>query len=105
MSKLTTFDCKKAIVAWLTPERREELKKEFVGGGTEETRMIEQETIKENNWKRRGKAKTQYQTHQDVPVGSVERSFDCAPFDDQLRAYVYTDSADTKIIRIVVQGE
>lgn len=37
--------------------------------------------------------------------GYIERAFDCTPFDDQIRAYVYTDANDTQILRVVVQGE
>ena len=36
---------------------------------------------------------------------AIERAFDCAPLDDSLRGYVYTDMNDSQILGIVVQGE
>lgn len=35
----------------------------------------------------------------------IDRRFDCTPLDDQLRAYVFTDETDSKLLKLVIQGE
>jgi hypothetical protein len=35
----------------------------------------------------------------------IERMFDCEPLDDQLRAYVETDSTDTTVLNVYISGE
>lgn len=80
----------------------------------------------EKNWKRMGKRRCEddydITTYQDAfrdvmpselidalfaqhksKAGLTERSFNCNPYDDQLRAYVYDDG--TQIVDIRVQGE
>jgi len=52
--------------------------------------------MKEKNWKRRYKM-------WDAASNAIERSFDCVPFDDQLRGYVY--ERDGKIVKVFVVGE
>lgn len=49
------------------------------------------------NWKRMSKSKNK--------DGTIERGFNCKPFEDQLRAYVKTTNNDDKILAIIVQGE
>lgn len=103
MSKLTSHDCKKAIIAYLTQSVRQALKAEFTDSSEHE--MIDTETLNVNNWKRQSKAKVSFASFNDIPIGSIERVFDCQPFDDQLRAYVYTNKDDSAVIKIRVQGE
>jgi hypothetical protein len=55
-----------------------------------------EKTMVIKNWKRMSKCKVE---------GNIERCFDCFPFDDQLRATVITDSTDTNILSLTVQGE
>jgi len=100
MSKLSTQDCKEALIKYLTPAMVYELKKEFTNN---DHAMIDTESVKISNWKRTSKSRVEHDTN--APLGSIERTFDCKPFDDQLRAYVYTDSKDEIILSIIVQGE
>lgn len=50
------------------------------------------------NWKRMSKNKSDNSDE-------WERIFDCGPYDDQLRAYVYTNRTDTIITHIMIVGE
>ena len=59
-------------------------------------------TLEVKNWKSQYKQKDKYT----IPGRILnERLFDCKPFDDQLRGYVYTDETDSSILKIIVQGE
>jgi hypothetical protein len=55
-----------------------------------------EKTMVVKNWKRISKYKD---------GECIERTFDCFPFDDQLRANVTTDLTDTNILSLTVQGE
>lgn len=44
-------------------------------------------------------------TKQCLPNGCIERVFDCRPLDDQLRATVITDSRDTAVLSVSIEGE
>ena len=96
--KVTTQICKFAITR-KCKEITDFIKKEFVPELTDEQ---VQQAFDDNNWKRRSKSKDSYM----IPNRTViERMFDCKPFDDQLRAYVYTDESDQHILRIDIHGE
>ena len=86
---MTSEDCKKAIIQWCA-FHKSQVERGFVGAVDISPAFL----VK--NWKRMSKRKS--------PEG-VERCFDCIPFDDQLRATVTTDSADSTITSIVVEGE
>lgn len=51
---------------------------------------------KPSNWKRIGKERV---------AGTILRTFNCAPLDDQLRLYVVTDSSDTVVVNHYFQDE
>jgi hypothetical protein len=90
--KVTTEICKGLIVQYCL-EHKEEIKKEFDPLLTDEQFS---QSLSEKNWKRESKSK----------YNNVwERSFDCRPFDSQLRAYVTTNFDDTEIISVGVCGE
>lgn len=100
---ITTEICKQAIVDW-TQAHMHELSEQYGGSlpGCDNDLAIGEDDNWEKvwrtkNWARRSKRKTF--------DGTIEREFNCNPFDDQLRAYVITDATDTKILKIVVQGE
>lgn len=58
-------------------------------------------TLTASNWKRMDKEVTG--KYDPYPIGSILRSFDCKPFDDQLRGYVVEYSG--VIINVFVSGE
>ena len=87
---VSTDDCKKAIVAHCV-ENAEKLKKEF---SPPLDNAGFQPALNPKNWKREAKYSSGME---------IIRDFDCRPFDDQLRAYVY--STNDEILRVVVQGE
>lgn len=95
MTSIDSAACKATIVEYLK-NRRQELDAEFDAPLTDEEF---QATLTEKNWKRISKQIF------DVNPKRYERIFDCRPFDDQLRAYVYTDENDTNITSIYVTGE
>lgn len=51
---------------------------------------------KATNWRRMYKRREN---------GMIERVFNCAPLDDQLRAYVYTDLGDSNIVDVRFETE
>ena len=77
----------------------ERIKDEF------EPRLEDQEakeTLYAVNWTQQYRQKTIYSSTN--PDGFV-RLFDCKPFNDQLRAYVYSDPTDTHILKVEIVGE
>jgi hypothetical protein len=100
---MSTELCKKAIVEYLEIEEnmREMLHQfhelAFEDGTAEsdpaivsEIEKMEWDALQMKNWKRKEKQVF----HSNIPAfaplnGSIERCFNCEPFDDQLRAYVY----------------
>jgi hypothetical protein len=96
--KLNAQVCKIAIVK-KAANIFETIKSEF------EPRLTDQEvqkTVFANNWRQQYRQKDKYSTTN--PDG-FERLFDCTPFDDQLRAYVYSDPTDTHILEVEIIGE
>lgn len=97
--KIDTAMCKDAIVAFVRANPGL-VSTEFCGDGPDEvipcTEIAKMDADASNlkNWKRHSKEK--------YGKGNV-RTFDCTPFDDQLRAYVYDDGL--KITKIIVLGE
>jgi len=69
---------------------------QFVRGASEdENKEMISAAADPNNWSIHGGA--------DRLPGTVEFCFDCEPFDDQLRAYVFLK--DYNIVRVRIQGE
>jgi hypothetical protein len=54
------------------------------------------------DWNSRGSSKTS--KFFGFPKGTIEYDFDCEPFDDQLRAYVYV-GPDGSVLKINILGE
>lgn len=96
--KLNAEVCKLAIIK-KAGTMLETIKGEFIPRLTSEE--VEQ-TIFVNNWTQSYRQKIVYSSTN--PDG-FERCFDCKPFDDQLRAYVYSDPTDTRIIEVEIVGE
>jgi len=108
--KITSEDCKAAIVDW-TQLNGYALTKEY-GAALSAGEDDNWATIwNRNNWKRRSK-----RSH--TTSAMIIREFDCEAFDKAfaawsfpdktdkaLRAYVYTNMADTEILSVIVQGE
>lgn len=95
MNKITSADCKEAIVreAQANPQA---IVAEFVFDSEAERAAFPiQEAFLARNWKRFQKERR--------PDGSIVRGFDCLPFDDQLRAYV--TERDGVIVGVKIQGE
>ena len=101
--KVTTADCKRAIVEWVK-QHPGHVRDQFVypeghpyydpdEDGDGESFSEEAATI-ERNWKRMSKERYGSET---------VRGFDCDPYEAQLRAYVTDDG--TRITSITVQGE
>lgn len=86
MNKISTKQIKENIATWIIPQI-ERLCKEFVPEYSK--KEFQTLTEKPSNWKRMCKDKS---------FNKIERIFDCKPFDDQLRLYVYTNLEDTEII-------
>lgn len=84
--------------------------KEFLSDYTPEEIARLQEGYKAaqnpKNWKRRCKEKaSEFECKlYNLPKGSILRSFDLFPADDQIRAYVYTSPEDNLLV-IDIQGE
>ena len=100
MSKITSADCKRAIVEWVR-EHPGHVSDQFVledGLGEDEDGVVipftEEHAMVEGNWKRMSK-----ETYR----GQTVRGFDCLPYDAQLRAYVTEDG--TRITNVTVTGE
>lgn len=90
--KITSEDCKRAIVGYVQAHGAR-ISSEFYPPLT--SKQLD-DAMKEKNWKRRYKM-------WDAASNAIERSFDCVPFDDQLRGYVY--ERDGKIVKVFVVGE
>lgn len=84
---ITSNDCKLAIIAYVKAHTAE-LANQF----TPPEPMVD--ALKKANWKRWDK--TTYQ-------GITKRSFDCTPYDDQLRAYTIDNG--TTLLGVDVCGE
>ena len=96
--KITTELCKEKIVE-KCKGMLEFIKNEFYPILTDEE---VKKVLHTDNWKRDYKQKDPYSSPGKI---LIERMFDCRPFDSQLRAYVYTDETDSKILEIDVRGE
>ena len=87
MPKVTTAECKQAIVAFVKANPGL-ISQQFVD-------PIDESPAQDvKNWKR------MYKERED---GFNQRAFDCRPYDDQLRAYTRDDG--DKITSVIVQGE
>jgi hypothetical protein len=95
MPKITTELCKELIVEFVK-NNKDSIVNEFHPPLNPDDLLEKAGKVK--HWKRILKRK-------DKESLTVERGFDCTPFDDQLRAYVITDITDTKVLRVSVQGE
>lgn len=93
---ITSKDCKMAIVE-LCKLSRAHIESQFVPGTTGNPLTDKEfaETGRVANWKRITKEK--------YSDGSIERGFDCHPFDDQLRGYVVEKNGC--IVSVRIQGE
>jgi hypothetical protein len=89
VNKLTTEIIKNMIVEHVR-DNEDIIAKEFIP----EEDMTDAMNAK--NWKRMSKRKENE---------NWIREFDCKPYDDQLRAIVFSDFSDTRIVNMVVQGE
>lgn len=121
--KITTEICKKAIVKYCKVNAKEIMEAAF-------GEYIQEDAVPmflEKNWKREGKRVCEEKKYDlstylgafkevlpeevikqlfiadQAKGGLTKRSFDCRPYDSQLRAYVYDDGE--KIVKINVQGE
>ena len=87
--KITTVACKKRIVEWIK-NHPGHVSTQFEADIDERpARMVK-------NWKRISKERDG-----DLTI----RGFDCAPYDDQLRAYVTSDDAAGWFVDVTIQGE
>lgn len=93
MTKLTSEAIKLLIVSH-AKENQDLIIFQFCEGNSVE--IIDSAT-KAKNWKRIIKRVTE--------SGNIQRVFDCLPLDDQLRAYVTSNSTDTEILKIEIIGE
>jgi hypothetical protein len=91
---ISTEVCKEAIIAFVETNQAK-LAKEFIPPVDMSPALL----VK--NWKRTYKAKVG--KYSDYPQGTIERTFDCKPYDDQLRGYTYDNG--TEIIAVEVMGE
>lgn len=104
-SKLSTAVCKDEIVKAVLadPER---VAAEFLPSNdprfAEQVQVVVTEAGNPKNWKRREKRKEGPPEEREVVT---LRTFDCEPFDDQLRAYVYSDADDKTILKVEIVGE
>lgn len=92
--KITTEQCKQLIVKFCA-DNKDYINRQFTENLSEE---IYSKVLEPRNWRRRSKG-------MDYSGRGIERSFDCRPLDDQLRAYVITDVTDEKVLGLTVQGE
>jgi len=107
---IRTEDCKRAIVKWVA-EHAGHVAHEFDGGDDTFGPDFEAPAREEKNWKRIEKARRgdpRAGRGWDAPtpnerVVTTCRAFDCRPYEDQLRAYVWDDGAT--ILAVEVQGE
>lgn len=101
---ISTEICKKHIVAHAAIQASA-IKKEFSPALDD---VAYQEVLAEKNWKRicKNKISADAATGYGIDPAKgvvVERIFDCRPFDDQLRAYVYDQNG--AIVKVMIQGE
>lgn len=89
--KITTQHCKEAIVKFIL-DNPGYVSDQFDPPESEEPAKLV------SNWKRYNKI-IEYRKGKAITV----RSFDCKPYDDQLRATVYAD--EDQILDVYVQGE
>jgi len=89
-----TDTIKKQIPAWMTDAEIERLRNQFDPAIS--TAVFAFVTRAASSWKRESK------NHWGA---GYERVFDCRPYEQQLRCYVYTDPTDTHIVRYVFQTE
>ena len=88
-NKFCSAMAKKIIVEWVAAHPGC-VSSQFDGGIDEAPALLEK------NWKRMSRKRDEK---------FIVRSFDCRPYDDQLRAYVITNDADETVISVVIQGE
>jgi len=88
---ISTADCKQAIVAWLQA-RPGHVQQQFTDPIDEAPSLVV------GNWKRIVKEFATW-----GPPAKWMRTFDCRPYDDQLRAYVWDDGQ--QIVGVEVLGE
>jgi hypothetical protein len=95
---ISTADCKQAIVDFirLNPGH---VSSQFCDVAPNDISTFEAQATKTNNWKRFEKERV---THGQFK-GMTRRGFNCNPYDDQLRAYVWDDG--NTILRISIEGE
>jgi hypothetical protein len=91
---ISSDDCKKAIVDWVKA-RPGHVAKQFCDIDRNAIQAFEAPSLLEKNWKRMSKFTD--------GNGITERIFDCRPYDDQLRGYVYDNGAT--ILSVDVHGE
>ena len=94
--KVNSEVCKLAIVN-KCKEILETIKDEFEPRLTHDQAK---QSLELKNWNLRYEETCEY-----TKPSTIERMFDCKPFYDQLRAYVYTDKSDIMIFKVDVQGE
>jgi hypothetical protein len=99
MGKMNSQDIKKHI-ALRASQSPGEIDAQF---GPEDGDTPSKAAVVAANWKRMSKRRVGKYAR--FPEDCWERGFDCKPLDDQLRAYVITDSLDENILSIVIQGE
>ena len=75
---------------------------QFVYSNAEEREQVHAASQRAAAWRRMWKHAAD---HTSICRPAIERAFNCAPLDDQLRGYVYTDLGDNEILSIVVLGE
>jgi len=92
--KLTTAICKEEIVKYVK-RNPGQVFNQFEDEKLSLTEFELPATLVKN-WKRTDKSKD---------GNKVIRAFNCEPYDDQLRAYVYSNSNDTVILDVEVVGE
>lgn len=93
---MTTDDIKAMIPQWLTADEQRRIQAMFSPPiALEELAPI---LTNPKNWKRISK-------YYGGTEGDLQRIFDCRPLDDQLRLYVLTDRADTKVLRYTFRSE
>lgn len=103
---IKTEDCKKAIVDFVMKQPGY-IAKQFVDVASSEIASFEAPALKEKNWARRDKYMVSLIGDYWPSPGKAGdiccRSFDCRPYDDQLRAYTWDDGS--QILKILVEGE
>ena len=79
--------------------------RQFVYSNAEERAQVHTAVQRASSWRRMWKRFADDTAAMPITRPAIERAFDCAPLDDSLRGYAYTDMNDSKILGIVVQGE